>query len=216
MITVYVDGYFVNQYDASVVIALEEKGVPYATSRALLRDGGGVPAALASRTRIARVPAMQDGELWLTESSAIVEYLEERFPPPDHPAVLPEDASGRARARQLMAFVRSELGDLRSERPWWMCVYPAPAPAPLSPAAERSARELCGVVEQFAAAGELAGWNISHADLALTLLRLGRTGYPLPELARRLVDDNVARPSVRAYLEHSRPPNPPPHALAAG
>lgn len=216
MITLYADGYFVNQFDGTVVIALEEKGLPYTISRALLRDGGGVPAALASRTWIARVPAVQYGDLWLSESSAIVEYFEEVFPPPAHPPVLPVDPVSRARARQLMAFARSELGALRDERPWWMSVYPTDPPPPLSAAAERDARELLAVIEQFAAGGELAEWNIAHADLALWLLRLARTGYPVPEVAQRLLDDNLARPSVRAYVERPRPPHPPPRALAAG
>ena len=39
VITLYVDGYFVNQWDASCVVALEEKHLAYSTARALLRPG---------------------------------------------------------------------------------------------------------------------------------------------------------------------------------
>jgi hypothetical protein len=58
-ITLYVDGYFVNQFDACCIVALEEKGLPFATARALLRDGGGVPPSLRRFTGIPRVPALQ-------------------------------------------------------------------------------------------------------------------------------------------------------------
>src|SRR5262245_37520317 len=124
MITLYVDGYFVNQWDGVCIVALEEKSLPYSTARAILRDGGGVPPALTERTGIARVPALQDGDFWLTESLAIVEYLEEAFPPPAYTPLFPADLRARARARQAMTFVRTSIVDLRIERPWWARVYP--------------------------------------------------------------------------------------------
>ena len=215
MIALYVDGYFVNQWDASCIAALEEKGLPYSTARALLRDGGGVPAALTDRTGIARVPAMQHGDFWLTESTAIIEYLEETFPPPHYPRLLPAEPRARARARQLMSFVRYDTNVMRDERSWWMCVYPVQVP-PLSPAAEREARQLIELTVRLAASGELAEWNIAHADLALVLYRLARTDHPLPPAVQQFLEANLARPSIRAYLDHPRPPNPPPRALAAG
>jgi glutathione S-transferase len=215
LITLYVDGYYVNQFDATCMIALEEKAVEYTTARALLRDGGGVPIALAQKTGLPRVPAMQHGDFWLSESIAIVEYLDESFPAPPFPSLLPATARARARARQLMAFVRFELGDLRAERAWWMCVYPTQAP-PLSAGAERDAKLLLDLVATLTARGDLGDWNIAHADLALTLYRLARTDYPLPADARRVLDASLARPSVRKYIEHQRPPFPPPRPLAMG
>lgn len=218
VITLYVDGYFVNQWDASCVVALEEKQVGYSTARALLRDGGGVTPALVGHTTLARVPALQHGEVWLTESNAIIEYLEETFPAPVYPRLLPTEPHARAKARQWMAFVRSDLYALRTERSWWMCVYPEPNPRPLSRDAERESQELVRLVDRLAASGELdpAHWNMAHADLALTLLRLARTGYPLPDRVSAFVLAAVARPSMRVYLEHPRPPFRPPDAYAAG
>jgi glutathione S-transferase len=219
-LTLYIDGYFVNQWDASCVVALEEKQLSYSTARALLRDGGGVPPALLARTNIGRVPALQHGDVWLAESSAIIEYLEEAFPPPEYPRLLPAAAHARAKARQWMSFVRSDLFALRTERSWWMCVYPEQQqqPRPLSRDGERDARELVELIERLAAAGELdaAQWNMAHADLALTLLRLAYTKYPLPDRARAFLDTALKRPSLRAYIEHPRPPFPPPDVYAAG
>ena len=213
-LTLYLDGYFVNQWDGTCMIALEEKQLAYSTARALLRNGSNIPPSLVERAHISRVPAFQHGDLWLTESSAIVEYLDDAFP--DRPRLFPADPAARARARQTMAFVRSDMWTLRNERSWWTCVYPHPPPAPLSQQAERDARELVDLVVRLHRAGELAEWNISHADLALTLLRLARNDHELPAAAQQFLDTSLVRPSIKSYVEHSRPPNPPPNVHSAG
>jgi glutathione S-transferase len=210
VITLYVDGFFVNQFDASCFIALTEKGLEFQIARGLLTTGS-FPAALSKITGLPRVPALQHGDFWLTESSAIAEYLDEMFPAPAYPRLIPADIYRRARARQIMSFVRSDMWMLRNERPWWMTVYPA-TPGPLSPEAERDAGALVDLADKLVSCGELDEWNIAHADLALALLRLSRTGYPLPEPVLRFHDQNIERPSLRAYLEHPRPPHRPPAA----
>ena len=215
MLTLYLDGYFVSPWDAAVYVALEEKQLPYTTVRALLRDGGGVPPALASQIRIPRIPALQHDDFWLTESLAIVEYLEQVFPPPSYARLFPVDPRERARTRQVMMFLRSGLNSFRDQRPWWTCVYPN-EPLPLSASAAHEAQELVELVAQLTTHGELAEWSLAHVDLAFMLYRLARNGDPLPPPAQRLLDANLVRPTVRAYLDHPRPPNPPPRALAAG
>ena len=212
-LTLFVDGYFTSCWDATCFVALTEKQVEFTTARALLRDGQGAPAALREQTAIARIPALQHGEFWLTESLAIVEYLEDAFPPPDHVRLLPAEPAQRARARQIMAWLRFDQRALRAERPWQLSIYPPPPDEPqlpLSPEAEHDIGEMLDLVSRLAAGGELDEWNIAQADLAFAVWRIGRTGYPLPPDAQRLLDRNTARPSVRAYLEHPRPPNPPP------
>jgi glutathione S-transferase len=211
-LTLYVDGYFTSTWDATCFVALTEKQLPFTTGRALLRDGQGAPAALRRETPIARIPALSHGEFWLTESLAIVEYLEEAFPPPAWPATLPSDVQARARARQIMAWIRFDLRALRAERPWQRSIYrDALARSPqLSPAAERDASELVELVTRLSARGELDDWNLAHADLTFALWRLVHGDYPLSDVAQRFLDQNLERPSIRAYLEHPRPPNPPP------
>ena len=208
-LTLYVEGYFTNVWDASCFVALTEKQLEFTTARALLREGQGVPAALLEHTAIARIPALQHGDFWVTESLAIIEYLEEVFPPPRFPRMLPEDPRARARARQVLMWLRSDLRALRDERPWQSSVYPSPAGV-MTRDAEREARELVDLVVRLDAKGDLAVWSIMHADLTFTLMRLSTSAYPLPEPAQRLLDQNLIRPSIRAYVEHTRPPNPPP------
>jgi hypothetical protein len=117
-----------------------------------------------------------------------------------------------------MAFVRSDLWALRTERSWWMCVYPPPPLRPMSRDCERDSKELVGLVETLAKAGELdpARWNMAHADLALMLMRLAHTSYPLPDRVQAFLDAAVQRPSMRAYIDHPRPPFRPPDAYADG
>lgn len=88
-LTLYVDGYFTNVWDATCFVALTEKQLEFSTARALLRDGQGAPARLREQTAIARIPALQHGDFLLTESLAIAEYLEDAFPPPDHTRLFP-------------------------------------------------------------------------------------------------------------------------------
>jgi glutathione S-transferase len=209
-LTLYVEGYFTNVWDASCFVALTEKHLDFTTARALLRDGQGVPDALRTQAAIGRIPALQHGDFLLTESLAIAEYLEDAFPPPSYTQLLPGDPLRRARCRQVMAWLRSDLLALREERPWQLCVYPVTPLSPMSAAASHDAAELVELVDWLDGHGELDEWNLSHADLAFALMRLARSGYPLSQPAQRLHDRNLDRASIRAYIEHARPPNPPP------
>jgi glutathione S-transferase len=173
----------------------------------MLRDGQGVPAGLVAQTAIPRIPALQHGTFWLTESMAIVEYLEAMFPPPDHARMFPADPQQLARARQIMMWLRADLWALRTERPWQDAVYTIERP-PLSPLAQKEANELVDLTVRLADRGELDSWNISHGDLAFALMRVERESLPKP--ARRFLELNLVRPSLRAYLDHARPPYPPP------
>jgi glutathione S-transferase len=171
---------------------------------------------LRELTGVARVPAFQHGDVWLTESSAIVEYLEEVFPPPGYPRLFPAEPRRRARVRQVMSWLRFELQPLREERHWWMCVYHAMPDRPLSRAASRAATELVELATKAITSGDFDDWSIAHVDLAFTLLRLEHTDIVLPPPVRTFLDTALTRPSLRAYLDHQRPPNPPPASAASG
>ena len=207
-LTLYVDAFWCTPYDFRCTVALEEKGLPYATSRQMISEGQGLSQAYKEHSVTARVPGLLHGDFWLAESQAIVEYLEEAYPPPEWPALLPAGIAARARARQVMSFLGSDLMAMRRERPSWMIAY-ASSPPPLSPPARAEADELIALAAALHARGDLAEFSIATADLVYTLLRLSRTGEVLAPQIQAVVDATCARPSVRAYLEHDRPPNPP-------
>src|SRR5215471_5715043 len=50
-----------------------------------------------------RVPLLQHGALSIPDSLAIIEYLEETFPPPGHPRLWPGERAARAHARWMAA-----------------------------------------------------------------------------------------------------------------
>ena len=90
-----------------VWLVLEHKAIPY-EFRLLSFDGGDTktPEFLAVNPR-GRVPAILDDGFALWESSAIAEYLEERYP--QNP-LLPKDVKARATARRLAAEADAYLG----------------------------------------------------------------------------------------------------------
>ncbi|SFU87501.1 maleylacetoacetate isomerase [Pseudoduganella namucuonensis] len=107
--------YFRSSAAYRVRIALNLKALPYeAVPVHLLRDGGEqLGAAFRAVNPGALLPALEDGDTTVTQSLAIMEYLEER-----HPLVplLPADAAGRARVRGLAMDIACDthpLGNLR-------------------------------------------------------------------------------------------------------
>jgi len=94
-------------YAWKVWLVLEHKAIPY-EFRLLSFDGGDTktPEFLAVNPR-GRVPAILDDGFALWESSAIAEYLEERYP---QSPLLPKDVKARATARRLSAEAEAYLG----------------------------------------------------------------------------------------------------------
>jgi maleylpyruvate isomerase len=81
----------------------------------LLRDGGGQNSPeYVARNPQKLVPALQlDGGETLTQSLAIIEYLEEVYP---EPALLPGDAVARARVRAIAQAVACDIHPLNNLR----------------------------------------------------------------------------------------------------
>jgi glutathione S-transferase len=208
-LTLFVDAFFSSPYDFRCAVALEEKGLEYAFARVMMNEGQGLEPAYKERSLTARVPGLAHGDFWLSESMAIVEYLEDCFPPPVWTRLLPVDLQRRARVRQVLSFLGHDLPALVRERPSVTITYPALPKPPLSAAAQAEADELVRLALHVAADERAAGWTIASADTTFALLRLVRGGATLlPELTA-FVEANLARPSVRRYLEHERPPHPP-------
>ncbi len=98
-----------------VRIGLNLKGLDYALVPVhLVRDGGQQHAPdYAALNPQQLVPALRDGQRVLTQSLAILEYLEETRP---QPPLLPVDAAGRARVRALAQLVACDIHPLNNLR----------------------------------------------------------------------------------------------------
>lgn len=207
-LVLYVEASWSSPWVCAVHVALREKALPFTTAMAMLRHGVGMIDAMHDRTLTGTSPVIQHGAFWLAESLAIIEYLEEVFP---SPRMLPEDLRDRARARQIMTWMRNDHGPLRLERPTARIFYPIADLPPLSAAAQRVADELIRVTGRLGAdaRGCLFGgkFGVIDVDVAFALMRLVATGIELPEQLRAYVATVWARPSVREFVEHRRPPN---------
>lgn len=106
--------YFRSSCAYRVRIALNHKRLPYEILAVNLR-GEQKTSAFHQKNPIEQVPVLEidDGgePVRLTQSMAILEYLEERFPAP---ALLPSDPLLRARARQLAEVVNSGIQPLQN------------------------------------------------------------------------------------------------------
>jgi glutathione S-transferase len=207
----YIEAFWVNPWDCSVYVTLREKGLPFSTSVAIVQGGMGLVGPMRDLAVTGRVPALQHGDFWISESLAIIEYLESTFPPPEWPSVFPAAPRERARARQIMTWLRTELWALRRERWSERIFYPAPQP-PLSAEGKAAAEELLRVAQLVGAgpSGRLfATPCVADVDLAFTLKRLVCAGDPVPAPLVAFAEAVWARPSVRAFVEHQRPPHAP-------
>jgi glutathione S-transferase len=210
----YGNSNWTSPYVLSCFVALREKRVPFEMKTVALDLGAQREPGFARQSLTSRVPVLVEGDLALSESSAIVEYLEEAFPPP-YPRVLPGDLLARARARQIMAWLRSDLLPLREERSAEYVFYPhgrLQPLAPLSSRAERAAAKLLAVAEQVVPldGGSLFGpWCVADTDLAMMLQRLLKTGHEMPERLRAYATAQWERPAVREFADQDRPPYQP-------
>jgi len=180
-----------------VHLVLEEKALRYESVLLSASEGELKTPAHLARSPRGKVPALEDGGVALYESTAIVEYLEERYP---EPALLPKDPAARA-------LVRIEECECLE--------YLAPAFVPVArlafftPAAERDEAALAAAragvtaeierLESRAAqrGGEFVAGAFSRADCAW---------LPFVEIARRggVALDGAKTPWVSAWRERMR------------
>jgi glutathione S-transferase len=188
----------------TVFVALKEKGVPFDFHVLELARGEQREPAFVERSLTARVPTLAVDDFSLSESLAIVEYLDELLPAAQR--LLPAAREERARARQLLGWLRSDLANLRRERPT-SSIFFEHVTTPLSDAAHADA----GKLERIASA-LLHGrsqifdeWSIAETDLAMALMRLVANGDAVPTALRTFVETQWQRPSVKSWFALTRP-----------
>lgn len=105
--------YFRSSAAFRVRIALNLKGLTYEPAFVHLAQGEHRKPEYGALNPQALVPTLEDGGQLLTQSLAIIEYLEETHPAPP---LLPKDAFARARARSLALLVACEIHPLNNLR----------------------------------------------------------------------------------------------------
>ncbi|MEY4364136.1 MAG: Maleylpyruvate isomerase [Pseudomonadota bacterium] len=105
--------YFRSSASFRVRIALHLKGLPFDYVPVHLAKGEHKLPAYTAISADGLVPLLDDGQHQLSQSMAIIEYLDETHPTP---ALMPTDALGRARVRALAQSIACEIHPLNNLR----------------------------------------------------------------------------------------------------
>ncbi len=201
----YGDSRFCSPWALTVWVALKEKDIPFRTEPLDLAAGQH-RGDYRAHTLAGKVPSLRHGELWISESLAILEYLEEAFGPPAHRALLPSTPAERARDREILSWLRSDLFELRRCLPY-EGLFLARQPPELTPKARDEVEALVAVASKWAArARRSTQWTLADFELACTLRRLIHYGVGLkgrPELVA-WADSIWRRPSVQSWVTVDR------------
>jgi glutathione S-transferase len=202
----YGDAFYISPYVFSVYVALREKALEFEYVPVALHEAAQKQPDYAKRSLTGRVPALEHGAFCLAESSAIVEYLDDAFAATAK--MLPTAVRERARARQLMAWIRSDLMPIREERATTTMFYQR-AERPLSSAAQAAAQKLITVAEALIAAPDaflFGDFSLADADLSFMLQRLILNGDTVPPAVSAWAAHVWARPTVQEFVSKQRPP----------
>lgn len=203
-IKLYVGADFVSAFAMSAFVVLKEKQLSFELVTLDLKARENYQAKYRDISLTCKIPTLVHTGFALSESSAIAEYLEELAP--GHARLFPQDLQQRARARQLQAWLRSDLLVIRKERPFDL-VYFGKKDAPLSDDAKAAVERLFFVAERLLEEGAehlFGDWSIADTDLAIMLNRLVANGDQVPARLAAYVRRQWDRDSVRAWMDIER------------
>jgi len=200
----YVDARFTSPYAMSAFVALTEKELAFEVMTMDLASGKNLEAGYAATSKTSRVPTLVHDGFSLSESSAIDEYIDEVF---SGTPLYPKSVQDRARARQIQAWLRSDLMPIRQERSTEVIFY-KPTNTPLSASAQTAAKKLFFVADSLLQPGAVnlfGEWCIADVDLALMLNRLVLNGDAVPQPLANYAKHQWQRPSVQLWVNQKRP-----------
>jgi glutathione S-transferase len=184
-LTLYSDANYYSPYVMSAFVALTEKGIPFEIETVDLAQAENLKENYSAISTTRRVPTLSNGN----------------FPAPTFPAIYPENQEDRAKAREIQAWLRSDLMPIREERSTEI-VFGGQHRPPLTPAGEVAAAKLYdAALRLLGERNNLFGeWCIADTDLALMLNRLYLNGDKVPEKLVDYVQRQWDRDSVKEWL----------------
>ena len=200
----YLGADYVSAFAMSAFVALKEKQLSFELVTLDLKARDNYLESYRDLSLTCKIPVLVHEGFALSESSAIAEYLEELVP--DSKRIYPQDIKQRARARQLQAWLRSDLLVVRRERPFDL-VYFGKKDTPLSDGARAAVDRLFFVADRLLEEGAehlFGDWSIADTDLAIMLNRLVANGDPVPARLAAYVQRQWDRDSVRAWMDLER------------
>jgi glutathione S-transferase len=204
-------------YSWRVWLALEHKAIPYELKLLSFAAGDTTKPEFVAINPRHQVPTIVDDGFALWESSAILEYLEERFPAADAAKNLfPGDVRARGRIRRLVreaeAYLGAEgIGPITEE--YFFKDNAAPDAKRVSAAREAVGRELDYFARELRGAF-LGGDTLTAADLVLypylayvTRLTFRKPETKLTELEPAKLGDWRKRIEALPFYEKTYPPH---------
>jgi len=191
-------------------VALKHKGVAFEErSIQLVEDKNRVQRRKVSPT--GKVPVLHHDGVAIPDSLAIIEYLEETYPPPTWPALWPSVRPERARARWLAATMHSGYTAIRTHMSFNLCFLPDVPAA--HPDALAEAQEVLALWEEILARPDRAGGPylcgaFSAADVMFATLAVRLKAFKVPTAdfprAAAWMEAVFAVPAVSAWLDEAR------------
>jgi glutathione S-transferase len=208
-LVLYVGEKNVSSWSMRAFLALAHKGLPFEERTIELHADKDRAKRLAVGPT-GKVPILHHGALVIPDSLAIVEYLEDAFPPPGHPALWPGDRAVRAYARWLSAVMHSGFQAIRESMSFHLCFLPRRPDA--TPEALREAGDVLRLFEAALTAhgahgGFLCG-AFSAADIMYAPMVVRLTAFDVPTSRTPLARDYMARlldhAVVRRWMDPAR------------
>jgi glutathione S-transferase len=205
----YVGEKNISSWSMRAWVALRHKGVAFeARTISLVDDKDRGRRRTVSPT--GRVPVLHHAGRVIPDSLAIVEYLEETFPPPSHPALWPRDAGRRAHARWLAAAMHAGFFQIREHMSFNWCFLPEKPSVPA--AALQEADEMLGyweaALEDRTETGPFLFGAFGGADAmyAPAVVRLAAFQVPTGRfpLAAAYMKAVLEAPAVKPWLDAAR------------
>ncbi len=199
----YVDARYTSPYAMSAFVALTEKKLAFDLITVDLNKAEQYQSGFSQMSLTSRVPLLDHDGFYLSESSAIDEYIDEAFP---GIKLYPASAKEKAKARQVQAWLRSDLMPIRMERSTEVVFY-KPVATPLTESAQEAVKKLFFIADQLLQDGQtnlFGDWCIADSDLALMLNRLVLNGDRVPEKLANYAKYQWQRASVQMWGNKSK------------
>jgi len=208
-LVLYIGEKNISSWSMRAWLALRHKVLPFEERTIELRRD----ADRHQRRRVSptgRVPVLHHGERAVPDSLAIIEYLEETFPPPVHPALWPREAGARAHARWMAATMHSGFTKLRESMSFNLCFLSRP-PAP-SPEALLEAEDMLRLLQDALGRrkdsgpflfGPFGAADVMYAPaiVRLTSFRVPTAGAPA---TAGYMESVLSHPPVKRWMDAAR------------
>jgi glutathione S-transferase len=208
-LVLYIGEKNVSSWSMRGYLAVVHKAVPFEERTISLREDKDRSKRRAV-SPTGKVPVLHHEGRVIPDSLAIIEYLEETFPPLGHPRLWPEEASARAHARWLSAAMHSGFTNIRESMSFNLCFLPA-QPEPTR-AALQEAVEVLDLFEEALrhrrAQGDYLFGPLCAADVMYAPMVVRLTAFEVPTSRTPNAADYMTKllghPTVRRWMDPAR------------